>query len=70
MIRIGMWNVRIMFRTSKTEQVISEMKRYRLEILGTSECRLTGSGHQGNSDMDQSHCTLDTVISTSMMWPS
>ena len=50
MIRIGMWNVRTMFRTSKTAQVISEMRRYRLDILGISECRLTGSGHQGNSD--------------------
>ena len=32
-IRIGAWNVRTMFETTKTAQVLSEMKRYRLDIL-------------------------------------
>ena len=49
-IRIGAWNVRTMYETSKSAQVISEMKRYRLDILGVSECRWTGSGRQVTSD--------------------
>ena len=43
------WNVRIMFETSKTAQVISEMRRYGLDILGISECRWTRSGRRVNS---------------------
>uniref|UniRef100_A0A3B1KAX6 Endonuclease/exonuclease/phosphatase domain-containing protein n=1 Tax=Astyanax mexicanus TaxID=7994 RepID=A0A3B1KAX6_ASTMX len=49
-IRLGAWNVRTMFDTSKTAQVTSEMRRYRLDILGISECRWTGSGRQVRSD--------------------
>lgn len=49
-IRIGAWNVCTMFKASKTAQVIGEMRRYKLDILGISECRLTGSGRQAMSD--------------------
>ena len=49
-IRLAAWNVRTMFETSRTAQVISEMRRYRLDILGISECRWTGSGRRVNSD--------------------
>ena len=42
--RIGNWNVRTMFETGKTGQVAREMERYKLDILGISECRWTGSG--------------------------
>ncbi|KAL9953192.1 hypothetical protein ACROYT_G040569 [Oculina patagonica] len=49
-IRLATWNVRTMFETSRTPQVISEMRRYRLDILGISECRWTGSGRRVNSD--------------------
>ena len=35
-----------MFETTKTAQVLSEMKRYRLDIPGISESHWTGSGHQ------------------------
>ncbi|XP_078141751.1 uncharacterized protein LOC139917505 [Centroberyx gerrardi] len=49
-VRLGTWNVRTMYETSKLAQVISEMKRYRLDILGISECRWTGSGCQTTSD--------------------
>ena len=49
-LRVGAWNVRTMFETSKTAQVISEMKRYHLDILGISECRWTGSGRLTTSD--------------------
>ncbi|CAG2220119.1 Craniofacial development protein 2 [Mytilus edulis] len=43
-IKIGAWNVRTMFQVSKTAQVIREMERYQLGILGISECRWTESG--------------------------
>ena len=42
--RIGFWNVRTMFETGKLAQVISEMNRYNLHILGVSESRWTGTG--------------------------
>lgn len=43
-MRIGCWNVRTMFDTSKQAQVTREMQTYRLHILGVSECRWTGFG--------------------------
>ena len=49
-ISIGTWNVRTMNEASKLAQVIREMKRYRLDILGVSECRWTGSGRQVTHD--------------------
>ena len=45
-IRVGAWNVRTMYETTKTAQVLSEMKRYHLDILGISESRWTGSGRK------------------------
>jgi hypothetical protein len=42
--RIGTWNTRTMFSIGKTAQVIREMNRHHLDILGISECRWTGSG--------------------------
>ena len=42
--RIGNWNVRTMFETGRAGQVAREMKRYKLDILGISECRWRGSG--------------------------
>lgn len=39
-----------MYETSKLAQVVSEMRRYRLDILGISECRWTGSGRQTTND--------------------
>ncbi|XP_059162117.1 uncharacterized protein LOC131945132 [Physella acuta] len=42
--RIGAWNVRTMYETSKTAQVVKEMSRYRINILGISEMRWTDSG--------------------------
>ena len=58
--RIGAWNVRTMFETTKTAQVLSEMKRYSLEILGShSESHWTGSGrqvlHDGSAILHSGH---------------
>ena len=43
-LRVGAWNVRTLYETGKTVQVVKEMKRYRLNILGISEMRWTDSG--------------------------
>ena len=43
-VRVGCWNVRTMYRAGKTAQVCREMAKYKVEILGISECRWTGSG--------------------------
>lgn len=41
---IGMWNVRSLNDTGRLTQVVAEMKKYQLGILGISEMRWTGSG--------------------------
>ena len=43
-IHLGIWNVRSMTEAITTAQVLKEMQRYHLEILGISECRWTGTG--------------------------
>ena len=47
--QIGTWNVRTLYSTGKLAQVINEMKRYQLDILGVSEMRWTESG---KTDLD------------------
>ena len=42
--RIGTWNVQTMYQVGKCDQIVAEMSRYKLEILGISEARWTGSG--------------------------
>ena len=42
--KIGTWNVRTLYQTGKLGQVLKEMRRYKLEILGISELRWTGQG--------------------------
>ena len=37
-LRIGVWNVRLM--RSKEEELVEEMKKYRLDILGVSDTHL------------------------------
>ena len=52
--RIGNWNVRTMFETGKAGRVAREMKRYKLDILGISECRWRGSGiYSGEENIQQ-----------------
>lgn len=45
-VHLGTWNVRTMYETSKTAQVIKEMDRYNLDILGIIESRWIGSGRK------------------------
>ena len=43
-VKIGQWNVRTMYETGKCAQVVSEMQRFNLDILGVSEMRWNGCG--------------------------
>ena len=38
-VKIGQWNVRTLFETGKCAQVVKEMQRYGICILGVSEMR-------------------------------
>lgn len=38
-LRIGCWNVRTMYSLGKTAQVCREVRKYRIDVLGVSECR-------------------------------
>ena len=44
MLPTGNWDVRTMYNVGKKAQVIKEMQRYNLDILGVSECRWSGFG--------------------------
>ena len=54
-IRLGAWNVRTMFETSKTAQVINEMQNYNLDFPCVSECKWTGSGRKVTCDIWINH---------------
>ena len=54
MRRVGSWNVRTLYESSKLRQVLKEMECYNLDILGISECRWTGSGKMAS----QGHTVL------------
>ena len=43
-VKIGQWNVRTMREIGKCAQVVSEMQRVNLDILGISEMRWNGCG--------------------------
>ena len=43
-VRVGCWKVRTMFSVGKTAQIVKEARRYKLRILGISECRWSGFG--------------------------
>ena len=42
MLKIGTWNVRILARSGKLENVIREMERYKVNILGMTEGYIQG----------------------------
>ena len=57
MRRIGCWNVWMMYNIGKTAQVTAEMQRYRISILGVSECRWSGFGRLRTQTQTWSSCT-------------
>lgn len=42
--KIGQWNVRTLYQEGKLKQVVKEMQRYNLDVLGISEVRWPGHG--------------------------
>jgi hypothetical protein len=48
--KIGTWNVRTMYESTKTAQVVKEMTSYNIGILGIAECRWTGQGQTTTKD--------------------
>lgn len=42
--KIATWNVRTLYQTGKLTQVVREMGRLHLDILGASEMRWNGTG--------------------------
>ena len=64
--KIGTWNVRTLYQSGKCAQVVKEMDRYEIEILGLSEVRWNTSGmtslnsghtiiYSGNTKSDDPH---------------
>ncbi|GFR59140.1 craniofacial development protein 2-like [Elysia marginata] len=45
-LRIAAWNVRTLYQAGKTAQLTTEVKRYRLHILGVSETHWLQSGQK------------------------
>ncbi|XP_052218101.1 craniofacial development protein 2-like [Dreissena polymorpha] len=45
-IRVGCWTVRTLYQTGKLAQVVSELNRYNLTLMGVTEARWTDSGKQ------------------------
>ena len=65
-LRLGMWNVRTMYEQGRCAQIVKEMKRYNLSILGVSEMRWNTFGslrtrtgetilYSGNPNDDDAH---------------
>lgn len=49
-IRIATWNAQSMFKEAKFKNVIEEMTRLQIDILGISESRLKGTGIQSDEE--------------------
>ena len=47
--KIGTWNTRTLYQTGKLAQLLREFNEYKLDILGISEMRWTGSGKINDS---------------------
>ena len=42
--RIGVWNVRTLCGSGKIYQAASELRRFKLDVMGISECRCKVAG--------------------------
>ena len=54
-LNIGTGNVRTMYQTGKLAQIVNECNNYKIDILGISEARWTGSGKRR---LDSGHTLL------------
>ena len=52
-LRIASWNVRTLYEPGKCNEVVQEMKRYRLHILGVSETHWIQFGQKQLSSGEQ-----------------
>ena len=43
-VNIGCWNVRTLYSIGKSAQLAREMDKYKIDVMGISECRWTGQG--------------------------
>ena len=57
-LRVGCWNVRTLYSTGRTAQVMKEIRRYKIGILGISECCWSGFGRLKTQ-------TGETILSSS-----
>lgn len=57
--RVGTWNVRMLYQAGKLEQLLREIGRYNIDILGMSEMRWTGSGRINSDGMTILHSGHD-----------
>ena len=48
-MRVGCWNVRTMYTVGKAAQIVGEMERYRLDLMG-----LSISVHMSKTDIESS----------------
>ena len=61
-VRVGCWNVRTLYSTGRTAQVMKEMRRYKIGILGISECRWSGFGRLKTQPEEKSHSGRDDKV--------
>ena len=61
-IKVGLWNVKTLYKHGNKDLLVSEMERYKLDMCGVCETHLTGSGSEiingwllVNSDKDDHH---------------
>ena len=43
-VNIGCWNVRTLYSVGKSAQLAREMDKYKIDVMGISECRWMGQG--------------------------
>ena len=43
-VNIGCWNVRTLYSIGKSAQLAREMDKYKIDVMGISECRWMGQG--------------------------
>ena len=54
-VNIGCWNVRTLYSIGKSAQLAREMDKYKIDVMGISECRWMG---QGKVRMNTGECNF------------